>query len=94
MIELIVQNSLDVLGITYEANKIIDRWQLDIYVPDAQLDIEVDGVYWHGVEWRVKHDARRDDALNATGIRVLRVSDTEIEDGSYVNKLIDALTQS
>lgn len=46
-IELVVQDMLNELGIEYVVHKRFGQFTPDIYVPAANLIIEVNGCYWH-----------------------------------------------
>lgn len=48
-LELIVRGWLNEWGIKYETNKrdIIPPQELDIYIPDKKIAIEINGCYWH-----------------------------------------------
>lgn len=46
--------------------------RVDIYVPSARLVIEADGRNWHAKQLAFERDRRRDNALAARGIQVLR----------------------
>jgi very-short-patch-repair endonuclease len=62
---------------------------MDIYVPYLSLNIEVDGNNHFGTA-RVK-DAERDEALKAAGCSVLRFTHREIEDGTFVSRLLEVV---
>ena len=51
-IELFVKNILDEYNINYCTNVrgIIDRKELDIYIPSKNIAIECNGVYWHSLK--------------------------------------------
>ena len=93
-LELIVAAELVKRGIVYLTRFSAGRYELDIFVPEFNLDIEADGEYWHSGENfpdRPAHDARRDAALRRQGYEVLRLSEAEIKDGSFTAKLEKAL---
>lgn len=46
--------------------------RVDVYVPSARLVIEADGRNWHAKQRAFERDRRRDNALAARGIQVLR----------------------
>ena len=46
--------------------------RVDIYVPSARLVVEADGRNWHAKQLAFERDRRRDNALAARGIQVLR----------------------
>jgi len=51
---------------------------LDRYFPVEQLDVELDGAAWHGEAGQRERDLRRDAALSAVGIQVVRYSHRRI----------------
>lgn len=48
--------------------------ELDFYWPDLCLNVEMDGYRWHSTRSRLNRDRKRDAALSARGVRVLRFS--------------------
>jgi hypothetical protein len=93
-LEIIVAAEVAKHGVVYLTRFSAGRYELDIFVPEFNLDIEADGEYWHSDEFfpgRSEHDARRDAALQAEGYTVLRLSEKEIKDGSFITKLQEAL---
>ena len=55
--ELAVRNWLDDRGISYDANRrdIIAPKELDIYLPDFNIAIEINGCYWHSINEKPKN---------------------------------------
>lgn len=47
---------------------------LDRYFPVERVDVELDGAAWHGQSGQRERDLRRDAALSAIGIQVIRYS--------------------
>jgi very-short-patch-repair endonuclease len=64
-------------GHHFYRQKIIGRYIVDFYCPDANLVIELDGGQ-HYSERGHEKDRVRDDVLRELGIKVLRISDREI----------------
>ncbi len=60
-------------------NAEIDRWQADFYWPEAQLVVEVDGSDFHSSRRAIERDHRKDLALKAAGIEVLRFTGRQIK---------------
>lgn len=56
----------------------IDGYEVDIYLPEERIAIEVDGYPWH--YRRVAADKRKSEALSAGGIRLIRIRDTRLPD--------------
>jgi very-short-patch-repair endonuclease len=66
----------DALGCRVRRQHVIRGWIVDFYIPSARLVIEVDGEV-HAAQQL--DDARRTEALEAEGMRVLRVRNEEVE---------------
>ena len=66
-----------VQGCLFTRQKTIGRFIVDFYCASASLVIEVDGGQ-HCVDEGRESDLRRDVALNALGLRVLRFSDRDV----------------
>ncbi|MBP7702008.1 MAG: endonuclease domain-containing protein [Phenylobacterium sp.] len=60
-------------GLHFRKQHPIGPYVLDFYCDSARLCVEVDG-YSHGTGARPERDERRDDWLDAQGIRTLRIS--------------------
>lgn len=52
---------------------LLDRYIVDFYAPAARLVVEVDGGY-HTIPRCLRRDARRDRALRAAGVGVVRLT--------------------
>ena len=92
-IELKIQNYLDKLHIEFEKHKymhIAHGYQCDIFIPSMNLVIECDGNYWHKYPDGNEIDCERTTQLEQSGLRVLRMWETEInkmEINDFVNKI-------
>lgn len=62
--------------------------QVDFYLPQAKLVIEIDGEQ-HKEERQKQLDERRDTYLKEKRIVTIRISTEELKDGSYKNKIED-----
>jgi len=70
-------------GLLFEKQKLINgKFLVDAYVPSLNLIVEADGNYWHSLD-RVAENAY----LSACGFNLLRLSESEINDGSFKQKL-------
>lgn len=72
---------LDQHNVAYEVNtrKIIPPKELDIYLPDHRLAIEVNGAYWHSDKFKNRqYHAIKTKACTSNGIRLLQFWDFEI----------------
>ncbi len=85
--EMKIRDCLTRLEIEFIQEKQVDRYSIDFFLPQYQLAIEVDGVYWH--QDKAKDD-RKDKALNALGIQVCRISDMEIEQSHDLDLLVSS----
>ncbi|MEZ4393228.1 MAG: DUF559 domain-containing protein [Polyangiales bacterium] len=64
----------DALGLRVRRQHVILGFIVDFYIPKVRLAIEVDGAHHDPV-----HDAARDAALATVGVRVLRLTNHEVE---------------
>jgi very-short-patch-repair endonuclease len=51
---------------------------LDVYCPEARVNFELDGAKWHGSTAARERDLRRDAALAAMGIMVVRFTHDQL----------------
>lgn len=79
-IELKVKHFLESIGVDFEQEKHIIglRGWVDFYLPQSNMVIECDGDYWHNRPGSRQKDERRDQHLKSLGIKVLRLSEHEI----------------
>jgi hypothetical protein len=60
------------------SRKIIAPYELDIYIPDKQIGIEYNGLYWHSEKYRAKtYHLDKVNQCNAKGIRLIQVFEDE-----------------
>ncbi|RJO62753.1 MAG: DUF559 domain-containing protein [Dehalococcoidia bacterium] len=64
-------------GYRFNRQKIIGNYIVDFFCPKAKLVIEVDGSQ-HSVGKAAQVDKVRDEFLNKLGLRVLRITDTDV----------------
>lgn len=80
--ELIIRNFLNTMGISHEYNwrKLPSGKELDIYIPEKNIGIEICGLYWHstsrGCE-RMYHKNKLDECTNS-GIQLITIFDDEL----------------
>lgn len=75
-------------GLLFESQKLINgRFIVDAYIPSLNLVVEADGNYWHSLPRTVKKDKAENAYLKTCGYNLLRISETEINNGNFVNKL-------
>lgn len=58
-----------------EFNAVVAGWEVDSYWPYHRLIVELDGDRYHRTALRREDDLRKQAALEALGLRVLRVAD-------------------
>ncbi len=76
-------------GLLFEKQKLINgKFLVDAYIPLLNLIIEADGNYWHSLERVVKKDKSENAYLTKCGYNLLRLSETEINDGSFKERII------
>ncbi len=65
----------DRLGVTFRRQHAIGPYIVDLYCPQAQLIVEVDGPYHTTI---LEADAIRQRALESLGMRVVRFTNTQV----------------
>ena len=89
-IERILYEELKARGFLFEIQKLINgRFLVDAYIPSLNLVIEADGDYWHSLEKNKIRDKRKNAYLKACGYNLLRLTETEINNGSFKERLVD-----
>ena len=80
------------LGLKFRRQHAIDRFIVDFYCAEAQLVVEVDGSVHKSL---VQEDAVRQDVLERRGLRVLRFTNSEIDDSlvDVLKKIKEAISQ-
>ena len=94
--ELIISKIFDELGLDYKRNdrKIISPLELDIYLRDFNLAIEVNGVYWHNSERKEKNYHLNKTIMCAeSNVRLLHFTDIEIDENlDKIKSIIQSAT--
>ena len=54
-----------------------NRKEIDIYLPDLNVGIEYDGMFYHAGKLAQEREARKNAALSAAGIRLIRIKETK-----------------
>ena len=70
------------LPLTVKRQKIVNGYILDFYISSAHIAIELDGSQHHTPE-NLEADKKRDEDLRFRGIRVLRYSNSDIDNDFY-----------
>ena len=66
--------------VRFQRQKVIDNYIVDFFCHAARLVIELDGDQ-HGEPENIRHDALRTAELESRGLRVLRFTNQEVEQG-------------
>lgn len=75
-------------GLLFEKQKLINgKFLVDAYIPSLNLIIEADGDYWHSLDRVVKKDKAENAYLTKCGYKLLRLTESEIIEGSFKNKI-------
>ncbi len=91
--EKLMKSILECMGIRFEQQWSYGCGIADFYLPDYNLVLEVDGVYWHSKPEAVTRDKRQQEYLEAEGRTVIHVTDTELKDVSSVEeRLVNVLS--
>lgn len=88
-IEKAVYDYLLLKGILFEKQKLINgKFIVDAYIPSLNLVIEADGSYWHSLDRVKKKDKAENAYLKKCGFRLLRLSEQEIRDKSFRERMV------
>ena len=76
-------------GLHFRRQQVIDGFVVDFYCDRAKLAVEVDGEIHRGSR---DYDAEREEILAGRGVRVLRVSNEDVEGdlGAVLKKIVAA----
>ena len=87
-IEKKVYEELKKRGLLFERQYLVNgKFLVDAYIPSLNLIIEADGKYWHSLEKTVKKDKKENAYLTKCGYTLLRLPETEINNGNFINRL-------
>lgn len=78
---------IEINEITGEDDKAFVNQQVDFYLPQAKLVIEIDGQQHKLDEVTRISDSTRDDYLASKGITTIRISTRELQNGTYTEKV-------
>ena len=86
-IERDVRLALTRLQIDYVQEHYIQPYRIDFYLPQWQIALEVDGLYWHDP----RRDSKRDRYLAAIGVTTIRITDAELDEAPYLEVVASKL---
>lgn len=88
-IEKAVYDHLLLKGFLFEKQKLINgKFLVDAYIPSLNLVIEADGAYWHSLDRVMKKDKAENAYLQKCGYNLVRLTETEIKDGSFKERMV------
>lgn len=94
-IEMIIKNILESLNVSYEEHnrKQINPYELDFYLPDYNIGIECNGIFWHSGEDSAKKHILKYNLCKEKGIRLITFWEDEIREKreiieSYLKSLL------
>lgn len=64
---------------------IINGFEVDIFLPELNVGIEYDGIYFHNRAYAFLKESKKDSALSKKGIKVFRVKEIRAKTNSYVD---------
>lgn len=76
------------MGERQASRKGVRNGRVDIFYPEQNLVIELDGRKWHSARREKKRDKRYDNELNINGKRVLRLTWEDMDDEAYTLDLV------
>ena len=54
----------------------IDKWEIDVFLPDYKIGIEYDGIYYHNSKVSQQREAIKNKIIKANGIHLIRVKES------------------
>lgn len=86
-IQSLLLPEVEINEIVGENNPSFVNQQVDFYIPQARLIIEIDGQHHDADPVIGKGDENRDNYLTSKGYKVIRITTNELKDGSYKQKI-------
>ncbi len=77
-LELEGKTILQEIGINFKEQVKIGSYIVDVFIPEKNVVIEWDGVYWHSLPDRVFSDKKKNNYLKSKGLRLLRFDEVEV----------------
>jgi len=96
-VQSLIIPEIKISDIAGEENQEFINQQVDFYLPQAKLVIEIDGQQHKNNEVARVSDKKRDDYLLGLGIKTIRIDTKELRDGSYklkVKEIVEHLSIS
>lgn len=77
-LEIEGRSILHEIGVAFSEQVKIGNYIVDIYIPENDIVVEWDGIYWHSKPERVKSDSNKNNYLKAKGYNLLRFDEVEV----------------
>ncbi len=90
-VQSLIIPEIEINEITDEEDKKFINQQVDFYLPQARLVIEIDGQQHKLDEVQRVSDTLRDNYLTTKGIKTVRITTNELKNGTYKNKIDEIL---
>lgn len=92
-IEIALRDELTRRGIVFVPEYQVGQYCVDIALPEYQIAVEADGIYWHGNPKQQSKDRQKTGYLRSLGWEVLRFTETEIKADvcACVNRILAAI---
>ena len=85
-----VADILDELDIVYYAHHDISKWNVDFYLGNRTI-IEVQGSFWHSLDYRVEKDEEKREDLESKGYTILYINEEEVDNTELIIEKIRAV---
>lgn len=85
--EIFIKSYLDNLNIRYiyRERNILNGYEIDVYIPDYKLGIELNGLYWHSENHKEKNLHRiKSDLADKAGIRLIQIFEDEFKEKNKI----------
>lgn len=90
-IEVKLYAELEKRNVNFVKQHLIYGFIVDAFVPSLNLVIEADGDYWHNRKDIKKRDKIKNGALTKYGYKMLRISETDINNNTFIDILNNTL---
>lgn len=84
--ERILKSKYPNLTIQTNNRSLLEGYEVDIYIPEVNLAVEINGIYWHSFDNVKETDAMKKELL---GDNLIQISDKGHENVDFVKKMVD-----
>ena len=86
-VQSLILPEVEINELVGEYNRDFIHQKVDFFLPQVKLVIEIDGQHHKNKDVRRVNDRKRDDYLSSKGVTTIRITTTELENGSFENKI-------